>query len=196
VRVAPMSISASRHRRPRSLACAGFVMCFGLITAQPTLADDSDHSVAGTIQDYTPDHIEIEITRVGSTALETIKRGTSLGRGTSLYIGDTLSIAKWCKQNKNRSGSVAVNVSSGEVHLDCNKHKYYIFTKPLPSSYRTNKTDATITTENPGAAPIIAVSPYRSSEDPRGQPAKAKDLLRKGEGLPSAEGASKSAAPR
>jgi hypothetical protein len=187
-----MSILVSRHPRLRSFLYTAFALCFGVIGPQLALAGDGGRFVAGTIQDYTPDDMEIDITRVGSTAQETIKPGASVGRDTSLYIGDTLSISKWCQKHKDHLSSVTVIIGSEEVHLNCNKNQYYTFTRQMPSSEPSSTTAPTITSENPGTTPTIAVSPSRMRDESTTAPSpsqspKIEDLLRKGGAPPSAK---------
>lgn len=144
------------------------------------LIGDTGAWVAGEIEDYKPSSIQIE--RMGPNSQEPTKRGAFL------YIGDTLSIAKWCKERThNEGGSVVIkDTITGKVRLDCDKDRYYTFTRQMPSSEPSSATAPTITVERPGVAPTIAVSPTRvpdrSTTAPLpSQSPKIEDLFRKGD---------------
>jgi CHASE2 domain len=148
---------------------------------------DSGGSIA-SIKDVDPLNIQINI--IHSTGIP--KRG---GPGTSINIGDTVSIRDWCAVH--RAGHVVIAGSVG-TRLDCGGEKEHTFTEreaaipAIPLSIPPRPTTSTITGENPGSAPTIAVSPNRvpdqSTTSPSpGQSPQIEDLLRKGAEPPSAK---------
>jgi CHASE2 domain len=174
-----------RLRAPFSL----FVIMYvgGLSTSSARA--ESGGTIA-SIKDVDPLTIEIKITGFNGVP----KSG---GPGTSIVIGDTLSIHEWCTGHPHRAGHVVI-AGSGGVQLNCGGKEEYTFTDHgtiLPQiqlSAPTKPTTSTITSERPGAAPTIAVSPTRVPDKSTTAPSpiqspKIEDLLRKGDVPPLAK---------
>jgi hypothetical protein len=164
------------------------IVCLGAFV--PTLASAAAEEVSAvaSIKDVDPPNIEVNIQGPNGSR--------SAGPGTSIRLGDTVSIAIWCQQHKSEYGHVVVIDRFGEERLYCGGKVEHTFTDrgtiipQIQMSTPSKPTIPTITSQRPVAAPAIAVSPTHPVDQSTpatlpGKSPKIEDLLRKGDEPPS-----------
>jgi hypothetical protein len=183
-----VSIPAGKRLRPHFRFWRGAIVCLGAFV--PTLASAAadEASAVASIKDVDPPNINVDIQGPDGNRFA--------GPGTSIRLGDTLSIATWCQQHKSEYGNVVVIGRFGEERLYCGGNEKHTFTDrgtvipEIQMSTPFKPTIPTITSERPGLAPTIAVSPTDVPDQSPTAPSpsqspKIGDLFRNGNGPPS-----------
>jgi hypothetical protein len=164
------------------------IVCLGAFVPSLASAAAEEVSAVASIKDVDPSNIEVNIQGPNGNRFA--------GPGTSIRLGDTLSIAAWCQQHKSEYGNVVVIDRFGEERLYCGGTEKHTFTDrgtfipQIQMSTPSRPTIPTITSERPVAAPAIAVSPTHPTDQstpatPPGQSPKIEDLFRQGAQPPS-----------
>jgi hypothetical protein len=122
-----MTAHSAWHRARRR--CLATISSAYLATAVYPLPAAGEDVIIGSVKDGDPPTIEIEMWRNG------VK--TSIGVGEYVQTSDTLSIAQWCHNTREKSGFVLINTRNREVRVHCLKGEdSFTFTSYSPFDVR------------------------------------------------------------